>query len=626
MVRGMPLLKFDNENLCAACALGKQKKKPHKTITNSSITHPLELLHIDLCGPSTVANESEVIMEQSSTIDKSKNSLASKGIEHNFSARYTPQQNGVVERRNRTLVEAARSMLNFANLPLSFWAEAIATTCFVRPSNTTSTVKGEPSLPSSVEQVQGEPSLPAQVEEEISLPTHVDGIPQFEGGYQHSEEERNNSSADASNDAPIFTFEADEDISAEESHIQNVTPENPNFIQDISYSESDAALIPRLHKWTRNDPPNQIIGNPSSGTILDALDDDDWINAMQEELTEFQRNKVWDLVPRPANHTIIGTRWVFRNKLDDMGTVTYTPVARLEAIRIFLAYAAHKNIIVHQMDVSAFLQVDLQEVVYLQQPPGFEDLSRPNHVYRLNKVVYGLKQSPRAWEINFFLGLQIKQKSKGIFIHQEKYTNELLKKLSLENCYTAKVPISTNHKIFADQEGEPVDHKIYRGMITSLLYLTASRPDIMSSTCIYARYQAAPKLSDLTAVKQIFRYLKGTKAMGLWYPIGDNFKLQAFIDSDHAGCCVNSRSTKPEKRTLCTKEQKCHPATAIATRQHMCRNVKKNKTKEENGSNSTDRDPISTRIATRSKLCHDDIMLTKDREPMATRRDRDPIF
>ncbi|KAI3510738.1 hypothetical protein L1887_17871 [Cichorium endivia] len=181
MVRGMPLLKFDNENLCAACALGKQKKKPHKTMTDSSITHPLELLHIDLCGPSTVASvnhkkyilvivddnsrftwvfflrlKSDTFLELRNFITsfelkvqllvrriRSDNGtefnngqieefLALKGIEHNFSAAYTPQQNGVVERRNRTLVEAARSMLNFANLPQTFWAEAIATTCFVQ--------------------------------------------------------------------------------------------------------------------------------------------------------------------------------------------------------------------------------------------------------------------------------------------------------------------------------------------------------------------------------------------------------------------------------------------------------------------------------------------------------------
>ncbi|KAI3499670.1 hypothetical protein L1887_35474 [Cichorium endivia] len=181
MVRGLPLLRFDNENLCAACTFGKQKKKPHKTITDSSITRPLELLHMDLCGPSTVASinhkkyilvivddysrftwvfflrlKSDTFSELNNFITsielkiqlparriRSDNGtefnnklieefLTSKGIEHNFSAPYTPQQNGVVERRNRTLVEAARSMLNFANLPLTFWAEAISTACFVQ--------------------------------------------------------------------------------------------------------------------------------------------------------------------------------------------------------------------------------------------------------------------------------------------------------------------------------------------------------------------------------------------------------------------------------------------------------------------------------------------------------------
>ncbi|KAI3494629.1 hypothetical protein L1887_40558 [Cichorium endivia] len=119
----------------------------------------------------------------------------------------------------------------------------------------------------------------------------------------------------------------------------------------------------------------------------------------------------------------------------------------------------------------------------------------------------------------------------------------MVRGMPLLSCSTAKVPISTNHKIFADPEGEPVDHKLYRGMIGSLLYLTASRPDIMFSTCLCARYQASPKMSHLTAVKQIFKYLKGTKAMGLWYPIGDNFKLQAFTDSNHAGCKLDRKST-----------------------------------------------------------------------------------
>ena len=140
---------------------------------------------------------------------------------------------------------------------------------------------------------------------------------------------------------------------------------------------------------------------------------------MQEELNQFERNKVWKLVPRPKGRTIIGTKWVFRNKMDETGIVTrnkarlvakgysqeegidfdetFAPVARLEAIRIFLAYAAHANFKVYQMDVkSAFLNGELEEEVYVQQPPGFEDADFPDFVYRLFKALYGLKQAPRA--------------------------------------------------------------------------------------------------------------------------------------------------------------------------------------------------------------------------------------
>ena len=141
---------------------------------------------------------------------------------------------------------------------------------------------------------------------------------------------------------------------------------------------------------------------------------------MQEELNQFERNNVWHLVPRPENKMVIGTRWVFRNKLNEDGQVvrnkarlaaqgyrqeegidfdeSFAPVARLEAIRIFLAYAAFKNFKVYQMDVkSAFLNGLLNEDVYVEQPPGFQSHTLPRHVFKLDKALYGLKQAPRAW-------------------------------------------------------------------------------------------------------------------------------------------------------------------------------------------------------------------------------------
>ena len=148
--------------------------------------------------------------------------------------------------------------------------------------------------------------------------------------------------------------------------------------------------------------------------------DPDWIVAIQEELVQFERNKVWELVPAPKDRAVIGTKWVFRNKMDEDGVVkrnkarliakgysqeegidydvTSVPVARLEAIGIFLAFAAHSNLKVYQMDVkSAFLNGELKEEVYVQHPPSFEDPHHPDFVHRLRKALYGLKQAPREW-------------------------------------------------------------------------------------------------------------------------------------------------------------------------------------------------------------------------------------
>src|SRR5437667_10293799 len=173
---------------------------------------------------------------------------------------------------------------------------------------------------------------------------------------------------------------------------------------------------------------------------------------MQEELNQFERNGVWKLVPKPKGRVIIGTKWVFRNKLDEAGIVTrnkarlvakgylqeeginfdetFAPVARLEAIRIFLAYAAHSNYKVYQMDIkSAFLNGKLEEEVYVAQPPGFEDSKFPHHVYRLDKALYGLKQAPRAWYDTLSKFLIENKFTRGIIdktLFYRKHANDLI--------------------------------------------------------------------------------------------------------------------------------------------------------------------------------------------------------
>ncbi|GJW88677.1 putative ribonuclease H-like domain-containing protein [Tanacetum coccineum] len=334
--------------------------------------------------------------------------------------------------------------------------------------------------------------------------------------------------------------------------------------------------------------------------VIQALTDLSWIEAMQDELLQFKLKKVWTLVDLPYGKTAIGTKWVYRNKKDKRGIVVrnkarlvvqgytqeeginydevFAPVVRIEAIRLFLAYASFMNFVVYQMDVkSAFLYGKIEEEVYVCQISGFEDLEFPNRVYKVEKALYGLHQAPRAWyetlstyllengfqrgtidknllikkvkgnillvqvyvdaiifgstkkelcnefeklmhkkfqmssigEFTFFLGLQVMQKEDEIFISQDKYVDEILKKIGFSTMRIASTPIETSKPLLKDVEAEDVDVHLYRSMIGSLMYLTASRPDIMFDVCACVRFQVTPKVSHLHAVKRIFRYLKG---------------------------------------------------------------------------------------------------------------------
>ncbi|GJY35444.1 retrovirus-related pol polyprotein from transposon TNT 1-94 [Tanacetum coccineum] len=179
------------------------------------------------------------------------------------------------------------------------------------------------------------------------------------------------------------------------------------------------------------------------------------------------------------------------------------------------------------MDVkTAFLYGPLKEEVYVNQPDGFVDPYHPDKVYRLKKALYGLKQAPRAWydELSNFL------------------VSNGFSKACMNLIDSIGTPMATKH-LDADLSGTPVDQTKYRSMVGALMYLTASRPDIVHATCYCARYQAKPTEKHLTAVKRIFRYLKDSINMGLWYPKDTSFELTAFLDSDHAGCLDSRKST-----------------------------------------------------------------------------------
>jgi hypothetical protein len=144
-------------------------------------------------------------------------------------------------------------------------------------------------------------------------------------------------------------------------------------------------------------------------------------------------------------------------------------------------------------------------------------------------------------ELIFFLGFQVKQMREGIFISQEKYTKDLLKRFKMDDCKPIKTPMPLNRYLDLDERGKLIDQTLYRSMIGSLLYLTVSRPDIMFSVCMCARFQARPKEPHLSVVKRILRYLKHTPSIGLWYPKGARFQLVGYSDSDYADCKIDRK-------------------------------------------------------------------------------------
>nr|GFB42374.1 hypothetical protein [Tanacetum cinerariifolium] len=318
----------------------------------------------------------------------------------------------------------------------------------------------------------------------------------------------------------VNPFATSSSNAAETSSSQNVDQSNMHtFYQPYPYE----------FQWTKDHPLKQ--------NVKEAMTDPAWIDLMQEELLQFKRLDVW---VNKSHLVVRGYRQVEGLDFKE----SFAPVARMEAIRIFLAYATHKSFTVFQMDVkTAFLHGSLKEDMYVCQPEGFIDADHPSHVYKLKKALYGLKQAPRVCrfemsmmgEMTFFLSLQVNQSPWGIFINQSKYVLEIQKKYGMESCDPVSTPMEIKDKLDLDQNGTLVDATKYRSMIVALMYLTSSRPDIVHATCLCDRYQAKPTEKHLKEVKRIFRYLRRTVNTGLWYTKDSGFELTGFSDADYAG-------------------------------------------------------------------------------------------
>nr|GEV40103.1 hypothetical protein [Tanacetum cinerariifolium] len=516
------------------------------------------------------------------------------GITHETTAAKTPQQNGVVERKNRTLVKAARTMLIFSHAPLFLWAEAIATACYTqnvplftdndredigklgakgdigffigysansvvyrvynrrtRKIIETMNVTFDELSAMAFEQKSSRPGLQSMTSGQISFELELTYASSTITPQRPSERDLDilfgslhneflgGRPAEAPRAIPAAPVVQNLQVPTASMSLQDSVPVPTNSSNTpVSSHNADATSQQHAHQQ-RNltpSPTAYAADNVSNAGFEGEL----FVNPFGTPSTESV-----ELVPSPDGIKPITLKWLFKNKHDEENTVirnktrlvvrgyrqeeginfeeSFAPVARMEAIRIFLAYAAHKGFIVH--------------------------------VNKLKKALYGLKQVPRAWydELSTFRlqnGFSKGTIDPTLFTRRfdddilvSKYVHEILKKYGLNTSDIVGTPMDIKDKLELDQIGTLVDATKYCGMIGALMYLTSSRPDIVHATCVCARYQAYPTEKHLKEVKRIFRYLRGTVNMGLLYTKDSGFELTGFSDADYAGCKDTFKST-----------------------------------------------------------------------------------
>ncbi|GKD61491.1 retrovirus-related pol polyprotein from transposon TNT 1-94, partial [Tanacetum coccineum] len=492
----------------------------------------------------------------------------------------TLQQNGVVERRNRTLVEAARTMLIYAKAPLFLWAEVVATACYTqnrsiiqrrhgktpyellhdrKPNLSYLHVFGALCYPNNDSENLGKLQAKADIvfNEFFSPPASFASPVPVEEASTPVESTGSPSSTTVDQDAPSpctsqTTPQSQSQIiplrAKEESHDLEVSymSNDPYFSIPIpkTVSEeflssdvisttmhSDTPISKHLSKWTKDHPLHNIIGDPSKPVYIRLQLHKQALRNLenQEEGINFKES--------------------------------FAPVARLEVVRIFLAFAAYMNMIIYQMDVkTAFLNGILREESTLANrfskgtvdPTLFINRKGKDillvQIYvddiifastttelcdRFFEIMCSKFKMSMMGKISYFLGLQISHSPRGIFLNQSKYALESLNKYGMKSCDLVDTPMVEKSKLDEDTQGKAVDPTHYRGMVGTLMYLTSSRPEL----------QARPTKKHLHAVKRIFRYLRGTVNRGLWYSKDSAIAITTFADADHAGCQDTRRST-----------------------------------------------------------------------------------
>ncbi|GJT33912.1 putative ribonuclease H-like domain-containing protein [Tanacetum coccineum] len=604
LVRGLPSKIFQNDHTCVACQKGKQHKASWKgpnwlfdlDYLTDSMNYQLvrsENQANKIAGPEK-ANHSASTQDN---IDAGNSEMEAEPAQDYFvlpiyssytSTVKSSEAKNEGEKPNKDTAEALRKEFTQEAKYLLLQARAVRATS----TNTINTAR----TPLSTASSSSGPSYP----DLTNYADHDDSqIPALKDIYDNPNDGIfTNASYDDEGAVADFTnLESTVNVSPiPTSRIHSIHPTTQIFVDPksavqarskVNKSSGAHAFLSYIQKKRRNNHKDFqhclfacFLSQIKPKKISKALEDESWVDAMHEELLKFKIQKVWILVDLPYGKKAIGAKWGYRQEEGIDYDEVFAPVARIEAIRIFLAFASYMGFIVYQMDVkSAFLYDTIDEEVYVSQPPGFVDPKFPKKVYKVVKALYGLHQAPRAWHATLYTfllksGYRRGTIDKTLFIKkekndiiQDKCVAETLKKFYVASVKTASTPIETQKPLTRDEEAADVDVHLYRSMIGSLMYLTASRFDIMFAVCACSKFQVTPKTSHLNAVKRIFRYLKGKPKLALWYPKVSSFDIEVYSDSDYAGANLDRKSTTEGCQFLGRRliSWQCKKQTIVAT-------------------------------------------------------------
>ncbi|KAH9671981.1 hypothetical protein KPL70_017541 [Citrus sinensis] len=526
MVKGLPYINHPDQ-LCEGCLLGKQFRKSFPNESNSRAQKPLELIHTDVCGPfkpnslvfeafkkfkAAVEKESgcqiKAMRSDRGGEFTSKEFLEfceANGIRRPLTVPRSPQQNGVAERKNRTILDMARSMLKSKRLPKEFWAEAVACAIYLSNRSPTRSVWGK---------------------------TPQEAWSGRKPGITH-----------------LRVFGSIAHVHVPDESRAKLDDKSEQFIF-IGYD---------------NNSKGYKLYNPNNGKIVISRDpvnfqeaalDEKWRIAMDEEIKAIVKNDTWELTTLPKGHKAIDVKWVYKTKRNAKGEIerhkarlvakgysqkagidydeVFAPVARLETIRFIISLAAQNKWKIFQMNVkSAFLNGFLEEEVYIEQPLGYVVIGHEDKVLRLKKALYELKQAPRARNSRIDKYFQEKGFTKCPYEHalyvKEKDGDILI------------VCLYVDDLIFTGSED--IDPTFFKSFVGSLRYLTCTRPDILYAVGLVSRYMENPKTTHFKAAKRILRYIKGTTNFGLLYSFSNDYKLVGYSDSDWGGDVDDRKST-----------------------------------------------------------------------------------